>query len=100
MLLQSHAGELAFLPALPSAWPAGHVEGLRARGAVEVDLAWSGGKAERAVLRPAVAGPVRLRAPRGQQIVSIQPGPAVPSAPQEVVEVKLDARREYTVRFR
>ncbi len=60
-LIQSHAGEVSLLPALPPDWADGSVTGLRARGQYTVDMTWKGGKLVSAVIHAGKDGPVNLR---------------------------------------
>jgi alpha-L-fucosidase 2 len=58
------SGEAAFvnlLPALPSAFSNGSVSGLRARGGLEVAIAWRNSKLVKAVLKATESKPVKVR---------------------------------------
>ena len=100
MLLQSHAGEIQLLPALPKAWSAGKVTGLRARGGVEIDLTWSGGLPTAATLKPSVDGAHQFRLPAGVRIRSIRDGrAAVPAPTGSTPRLRIKAGHVYTVEF-
>lgn len=64
MLLQSQTDTLRLLPALPSAWPAGAVRGLKAVGDFTVDIRWAEG-------RPVAA---RIVSNQGEPLVVHCPG--------------------------
>ncbi|MFC6088870.1 glycosyl hydrolase family 95 catalytic domain-containing protein [Saccharothrix lopnurensis] len=61
MLVQGHTGEVELLPALPAAWSAGRVTGLRVRGGVAVDLRWADGAPTSVAVRASTAREVVLR---------------------------------------
>lgn len=60
MLLQSHAGFIDVLPALPDSWKQGEVRGLCARGGFEVGLKWQQGMLQSVVVKSLVGEPCTL----------------------------------------
>jgi alpha-L-fucosidase 2 len=71
MLMQSQAGEIELLPALPTEWPTGKVSGLRARGGYEVSLGWQAGKLVSATVKN-VSGDGLVTVRYGNQVVELK----------------------------
>ncbi|WP_367889118.1 glycoside hydrolase family 95-like protein [Polaribacter filamentus] len=61
MLIQSHTGEIILLPALPSSWNDGEVNGLLARGGFELNMKWEKGKLIKASLYSKSGNKVKVR---------------------------------------
>lgn len=66
LLIQSHTDVIHLLPAIPAEWPDGSYRGLRARGGLSFDVSWSGGQAQKIVVRADVAGTFTVRVAAGE----------------------------------
>ena len=72
MFLQSHAGTVDLLPALPDAFPVGAFSGFRARGGLEVSAAWANKQLTSARLEASVDHTFQLQLPKCDKIYSFQ----------------------------
>lgn len=69
MLLQSQAGELQLLPALPKEWANGSIQGLRARGNFEVtNMQWKDGKIVKLSIKSLSGGDCKVRVPNAVKL--------------------------------
>ena len=75
-LVQSHAGRIELLPALPPGLADGEVRGLRARGGLIVDLRWSAGALTEATITPLPGSAETVRVVHGarERVVPLEPG--------------------------
>ena len=63
MLIQSHAGGIYLLPALPDVWKEGQVKGIRCRGGFVIeDMQWKDNKIVSASINSTIGGKIRLYA--------------------------------------
>ena len=98
MLVQSHAGELSLLAALPKAWPEGNVTGLRARGGFDVGMTWTQGKLTAATIHSRLGGPCRVRTPGSVRLRVNDGTVAARPIADNVIEFPTAAGKTYTLR--
>ncbi len=96
LFVQSHYGEIHLLPALPKAWPAGYLKGLKACGAYVVDVEWREGRIFKAAIHAKFDGRCRVRADVSVEAVTSDGQRVSHSIPEEnVAEFDVQAGRTY-----
>lgn len=100
MIMQSHSGEIALLPCLPTAFPTGSVRGMRGRGGFDLEFSWSGGKLTKAKIRSLLGNRLRLRTGALVDVRS-SVGPVAFARPEDgVVEFRTRRGVDYFIEVR
>ena len=102
MLMQSHEGEIALLPALPKEWNQGHIHGIKARGNFKVDINWKDGRLSMARIHSFLGGNCRIRTTIPVKVLEAKsklangknPNPLLPEAPAPEFMMKSNADLE------
>lgn len=98
MLLQSHAGEIHLLPAIPATWADGSAKGFRARGGFVVDVDWKGGKIVAASIVSKLGNLCRIRGLGGFAHVTSISGQVQITRPEPtVIEFKTRSGETYAI---
>ncbi|MBW4889228.1 glycoside hydrolase family 95 protein [Mucilaginibacter sp. HMF5004] len=114
MLLQSHAGSLELLPALPDAWPSGNISGIKARGNFTVAINWHNSKLTKAIISSNNGGICRVGSIVPIKVLEVTSKPAKGSANNNLAKAEpkpiyikkdgvqltdLSVSKQYTIEF-
>jgi alpha-L-fucosidase 2 len=76
-LIQSHAGEISLLPALPASWKAGSVTGLKARGGFEINISWENGRLKICDIKSILGNPCKVHYGQKTKTFNIPAGSSI-----------------------
>lgn len=90
MLMQSYDGYIYLLPALPSAWPKGEINGIMARGGFEVALSWDKSSLYKAVVKSTLGGNCRIQTKVPVKVIEVPTKPAQGTNPNPFYQVEYE----------
>ena len=97
MLMQSHAGLIRLLPALPKHWQEGSLKGICARGGFVIDIDWAEGKLTKAKITSRVGGPCKLKWTGPIKVTSAGKNVKVRRVSDTVIEFDTSTGAVYTI---